>query len=75
MCTGKEDDIMNCEHSGWAEKSMYALCNHDSDAGVQCLAENKGKVLSLSLISAYFFSKNLPGTYPCLSYPFLGIGT
>ena len=75
MCTGKEDNIMNCEHSGWAEKSMYALCNHENDAGVQCLAENKGRVLSLSSISAYIFVKLLPGTSPCLIIYSYGIGT
>ena len=34
-CTGREQALINCSHSGLGVTSYY--CGHDDDAGVRCL--------------------------------------
>ena len=34
-CTGREQTLLNCSHSGVGVTSYY--CGHDDDAGVRCL--------------------------------------
>ena len=38
-CTGNEQSLLNCSHSGIGVTASY--CGHDDDAGVRCLGEFK----------------------------------
>ena len=38
QCTGRENSIGECYHSGWGVYS--SACNHSRDAGVVCLSES-----------------------------------
>ena len=33
-CTGNEQNLTSCSHSGWGNHNSY--CNHTDDAGVEC---------------------------------------
>ena len=45
QCDGTEMSLKECRHSGWALKSMFAICSHKNDAGVFCVERKKGKRL------------------------------
>ena len=53
-CQGTEKGIMDCQHSGWAEKSMFALCDHSNDAGALCIEGKKGRGSVLFVIYIFY---------------------
>ena len=48
-CNGQERSLANCSYSDWGSGDVY--CDHDEDAGVQCISGILFKTVLMNLIS------------------------